>query len=141
MKRSLIIDGITSNQAFMFLPAEALFAELNAYHQDIIEYAYKSRVWITSPTTLMSMLTVVQTVIKNMERDKYAVIIQKELSALSLEFARYKERWDSLQRSIDRVSKDVKDVNVTTEKITSKFESINKVEIDKFITNKSDNNG
>ena len=141
IKNKYIIDGITSNQAFMFLPAEALFAELNAYHQDIIEYAYKSRVWITSPTTLMSMLTVVQTVIKNMERDKYAVIIQKELSALSLEFARYKERWDSLQRSIDRVSKDVKDVNVTTEKITSKFESINKVEIDKFITNKSDNNG
>lgn len=141
IRNKYIIDGITSNQAFMFLPAEALFAELNAYHQDIIEYAYKSRVWITSPTTLMSMLTVVQTVIKNMERDKYAVIIQKELSALSLEFARYKERWDSLQRSIDRVSKDVKDVNVTTEKITSKFESINKVEIDKFITNKSDNNG
>ena len=141
IKNKYIIDGITSNQAFMFLPAEALFAELNAYHQDIIEYAYKSRVWITSPTTLMSMLTVVQTVIKNMERDKYAVIIQKELSALSLEFARYKERWDSLQRSIDRVSKDVKDVNITTEKITSKFESINKVEIDKFITNKSDNNG
>ncbi len=141
IKNKYIIDGITSNQAFMFLPAEALFAELNAYHQDIIEYAYKSRVWITSPTTLMAMLTVVQTVIKNMERDKYAVIIQKELSALSLEFARYKERWDSLQRSIDRVSKDVKDVNVTTEKITSKFESINKVEIDKFITNKSDNNG
>ena len=141
IKNKYIIDGITSNQAFMFLPAEALFAELNAYHQDIIEYAYKSRVWITSPTTLMSMLTVVQTVIKNMERDKYAVIIQKELSALSLEFARYKERWDSLQRSIDRVSKDVKDVNVTTEKITSKFESINKVEIDKFITNKRDNNG
>lgn len=133
-----IIPGVTSDQAFMFLPAEALFAELNAYHQDIIEYAYKSRVWITSPTTLMSMLTVVQTVIKNMERDKYAVIIQKELQALSVEFGRYKERWDSLQKSIERVSKDVKEVNVTTEKISNKFESINKVEVDKFITNKDE---
>ena len=73
-----------------------------------------------------------------MERDKYAAVIQKELSALSVEFARYKERWDSLQKSIDRVSKDVKEVNVTTEKITNKFDSINKVEIDKFITNKKD---
>jgi len=136
IKNKYIIPGVTSNQAFMFLPAEALFAELNAYHQDIIEYAYKNRVWITSPTTLMSMLTVIQTVIKNMERDKYAAIIQRELQALSIEFARYKERWESLQRSIDRVSKDVKEVNVTTEKITNKFESINKVEIDKFITNK-----
>ena len=133
-----IIPGVTSDQAFMFLPAEALFAELNAYHQDIIEYAYKSRVWITSPTTLMSMLTIVQTVIKNMERDKYAVIIQKELQALSVEFGRYKERWDSLQKSIERVSKDVKEVNVTTEKISNKFESINKVEVDKFLTNKDE---
>ena len=138
IKNKYIIDGITSNQAFMFLPAEALFAELNAYHTDIIEYAYKNRVWITSPTTLMSMLTVVETVIKNMERDKYAVIIQKELSALSIEFSRYKERWDTLQRSIDKVSKDVKEVNVTTEKITNKFDSINKVEVDKFITTKKE---
>ena len=138
IKNKYIIDGVTSNQAFMFLPAEALFAELNAYHEDIIEYAYKNRVWIASPTTLMSILTVIQTVIKNMERDKYAAVIQKELSALSVEFARYKERWDSLQKSIDRVSKDVKEVNVTTEKITNKFDSINKVEIDKFITNKKD---
>jgi len=136
IKNKYIIPGVTSNQAFMFLPAEALFAELNAYHQDIIEYAYKNRVWITSPTTLMSMLTVVQTVIKNMERDKYAVIIGKELQALSVEFSRYKERWETLQRSIEKVSKDVKDVNVTTEKISNKFESINKVEVDKFITNK-----
>lgn len=138
IKDKYIIPGVTSDQAFMFLPAEALFAELNAYHQDIIEYAYKSRVWITSPTTLMSMLTVVQTVIKNMERDKYAVIIQKELQALSVEFSRYKERWDSLQKSIERVSKDVKEVNVTTEKISNKFESINKVEVDKFLTNKDE---
>lgn len=133
IKNKYIIPGVTSNQAFMFLPAEAVFAELNAYHQDIIEYAYKNRVWITSPTTLMSMLTVVQTVIKNMERDKYAVVIQKELQALSVEFSRYKERWDSLQKSIERVSKDVKEVNVTTEKISNKFESINKVEVDKFL--------
>jgi DNA recombination protein RmuC len=138
IKDKYIIANVTSNQAFMFLPAEAVFAELNAYHQDIIEYAYKNRIWITSPTTLMSMLTVVQTVIKNMERDKYAVIIQRELQALGVEFSRYKERWDSLQRSIEKVSKDVKDVNVTTEKITDKFESINKVEVDKFITNKSE---
>jgi len=133
-----IIPNVTSDQAFMFLPAEALFAELNAYHQDIIEYAYKKRVWIASPTTLIAMLTVVQSVIKNLERDKYAVIIQKELNLLSVEFSRYKERWESLSRSIDKVSKDVKDVNTTTEKITSKFEAINKVEVEKFIEKKDE---
>ena len=47
-----IVAGETANQAIMFLPAEAIFAELNAYHSDLIDYAYKKRVWITSPTTL-----------------------------------------------------------------------------------------
>ena len=60
-----IIEGVTSDQAIMFLPAEAIFAEINAYHQDIIEYAYRKKVWITSPTTLISTLTVIQMIIKN----------------------------------------------------------------------------
>ena len=127
-----IIEGETSNQAIMFLPAEAIFAELNAYHNDIIEYAYKKRVWITSPTTLMSTLTTIQVIIKNIERDKYAKVIGEELNKLSIEFSRYKERWDKLSRSIQTVSKDVEDIHTTTDKITKRFDSINKVEIDKI---------
>lgn len=125
-----IIEGITSDQAIMFLPAEAIFAELNAYHSDIIEYAYKKRVWITSPTTLMSTLTTIQVIIKNSERDKYAKIIRQELSKLSVEFSRYKERWDKLSRSIQTVSKDVEEIHTTTDKITKRFNSINGVEFD-----------
>ena len=125
-----IIEGVTSNQAIMFLPAEAIFAELNAYHSDIIEYAYKKRVWITSPTTLISTLTTIQVIIKNIERDKYAKIIGEELNKLSVEFSRYKERWDKLSRSIQTVSKDVEDIHTTTEKITKRFNSINSVELD-----------
>ena len=125
-----IIEGVTSNQAIMFLPAEAIFAELNAYHSDILEYAYKKRVWITSPTTLMSTLTTIQVIIKNIERDKYAKVIGEELNKLSVEFSRYKERWDKLSRSIQTVSKDVEEIHTTTNKITKRFDSINKVEID-----------
>ena len=124
-----IIPGVTSNQAIMFLPAEAIFAELNAYHEDIIEYAYKKRVWITSPTTLMSTLTTIEVIIKNQERDKYAKIIQEELQKLSVEFSRYRERWDKLSRSIETVNRDVADINTTTDKITKRFDSINRVDI------------
>lgn len=125
-----IIPGVTSDQAIMFLPAEAIFAELNAYHNDIIEYAYKKRVWITSPTTLMSTLTTIQVIIKNTERDKYTKVIQEELSKLSVEFSRYKDRWDKLSRSIQTVSRDVEDIHTTTDKITKRFNSINSVELD-----------
>ncbi len=124
-----IILGETADQAILFLPAEAIFAEVNAYHQDIINYAYKKRVWITSPTTLISTLTVIQMIIKNMERDKYTSIIHEELNKLGLEFARYKERWDKLARSIQVVNKDVENVSITTDKISKKFEIINKVEV------------
>ena len=131
-----IIPGETSNQAIMFLPAEAIFAEINAYHSDIIEYAYKKRVWITSPTTLISTLTVIQMIIKNIERDKYTKVIHEELNKLGIEFGRYKDRWDKLSRSIETVNKDIESFSITTDKISKKFASINKVEIDKLIEKK-----
>lgn len=125
-----IIPGVTSDQAILFLPAEAIFAELNAYHTELLEYAYKKRVWITSPTTLISTLTTIQIIMKNMERDKYAEIIHKELKLLDVEFSRYKERWDKLSRSIETVSHDIKDIHTTTDKITKRFQSINQVEME-----------
>ena len=127
-----IINGITSDQAIMFLPAEAIFAELNAYHQDIIEYAYKKRVWIASPTTLMSTLTTIQLVIKNIEKDKYTSVIHEELNKLGIDFKRYKERWDKLSRSIDAVSRDANDIHITTDKISKRFDAINNVEVTKI---------
>ena len=124
-----IIEGVTSRQAIMFLPAEAIFAEINAYHQDLVDYAYRRRVFITSPTTLISTLTVIQMIIKNMEKDKYTSIIHEELNKLGLEFARYKERWDKLSKSIQTVNKDVENVSITADKISKKFTSINQVDI------------
>ena len=124
-----IIPGVTTDQAILFLPAEAIFAEINAYHTELLEYAYKKRVWITSPTTLISTLTTIQVIIKNLERDKYAKVIHQELRLLSEEFKRYKDRWDKLYRSIETVSRDVKDIYTTTDKITKRFNSINQVEM------------
>ena len=124
-----IIPGVTSNQAIMFLPAEAIFSEINAYHSDLVEYAYKRHVWITSPTTLISTFTVIQVLLKNIERDKYTSIIHDELNKLGIEFSRYKERWDKLSRSIETVNKDVESIHVTTDKISKRFESISSVDI------------
>ena len=124
-----IIPGVTSDQAIMFLPAEALFAEINAYHTDLIEYAHKRRVWICSPTTLISTFTIIEVLLKNMERDKYASIIHDELNKLGIEFGRYKERWDKLSRSIETVNKDIENIHVTTDKISKRFDYISKVEL------------
>ena len=127
-----IIPDVTTNQAIMFLPAEAIFAEINAYHSDLIDYSYKKRVWIVSPTTLMSTLTVIQMIIKNIERDKYTTIIHEELNKLGVEFSRYKDRWNHLAKSIEAVNKDVQEVQITSDKISKKFDYISGVDIDKL---------
>jgi DNA recombination protein RmuC len=132
-----IVLGETTDQAIMFLPAEAIFAEINAYHEDLLKYAYAKKVWITSPTTLMSTLSIIEMILKNMERDKYAQVIHLELNKLSEEFAKYRLRWDKLTKSIDTVSKDVKDINITTDKITKRFDAINGVDIAKLTTNEN----
>ena len=124
-----IIPGITSDQAMMFIPAEAIFAEINAYHADIVEYAYKKRVWLVSPTTLISTLSMIMMIIQNIERDKYANIIHEELNKLGIEFSRFKDRFDKLSRSIQTVNKDVENFQITTDKIKKKFDSISNVEV------------
>ena len=133
IKTKYIVPGVTSREAIMFLPAEAIFAEINAYHSDLVKYSYQSKVWICGPTTLMSTLTIISMILKNMERDKYAKVIHDELNKLGVEFDRYKDRWDKLSRSIDTVSKDVKDIHTTTEKITKRFDAINSVNIGNVI--------
>ena len=125
-----IIKEETSDQAIMFLPAEAIFAEINAYHQDLIDYAYNKRVWITSPTTLISTLIVIEMILKNIERDKYTSIIHQELNKLGNDFRLYKERWDKLARSVKTVNNDIDQVYITTEKISKKFENISQVKIE-----------
>jgi len=124
-----IINGETTDQAIMFLPAEAIFAEINAYHHDLLNYAYKKRIWIVSPTTLISTLTVIQMVIKNMHRDKYAEVIHRELNALGVEFKRYKDRWDKLARSANTLNNDISDIHITTDKIAKRFDEINQGEV------------
>ena len=122
-----IIEGETAEQAIMFLPAEAIFAEINAYHSEIIEYSQRKKVWIVSPTTLMSVLTTLQVVMMNLERDKYAHVIQEELVKLGQEFERYQKRWNVLEKDIDKVHRDVKDITTTSNKISRRFGEISSV--------------
>ena len=132
-----IIPGETTDEAIMFLPAEALFAEINAYHPELLNFAYNKRVWIAGPTTLISTVSIISMILKNMERDKYAKVIHEELNKLSVEFSRYKDRWDKLARTVKSVNQSIDELHTTSEKITKRFDSINSVDLDK-LGNKED---
>ena len=119
-----ILPGYTSDQAIMFIPAEAVYAEIYAYHQDLVDFSLAKHVWIVSPTTLMATLTTLEVLDKDQQRSKYAVQIQDELQLLAKEFERYQQRWTKLVRNVEGISKDVKDVSITADKITRRFEEI-----------------
>ena len=123
-----VAERTISSQAILFLPAEAIFAHVTAYYSDLLDYAHQKHVSIASPTTLWSLLSTIQVVINNIETSKYAHIIQEELVKLSKDFSRYKDRWDKLASHVETVNKDIKDIHISTGKITTKFEQIAKVE-------------
>lgn len=132
IKNKYIIFNETGDQAFMFVPAEAIFAEISAYHEDLIEYATKNKVWLVSPTTLISTLSMIQMVVKNLERDRQAKVIVEELKKLGEEFKRYVERWDKLKRSIETVAKTADSVHTTSTKISKKFEHISEAKFNEI---------
>lgn len=124
-----LIDGETSDGAIMFIPAEAVFAEIHSHHADLVEFANKKRIWLTSPTTLMAILTTARAVLKDEATREQVHIIQAHLSALAADFSRFKIRFDNLAKHIDQVAGDVKQINTSAGKITQRFEKIEQVEI------------
>ncbi|MEW5903152.1 MAG: DNA recombination protein RmuC [Pseudomonadota bacterium] len=125
-----IIPDVTSDGAVMFIPAEAVFAEIHAHHPDLIEYAMQRRVWVVSPTTLMAVLNTARAVMKDVETRKQVHIIKDELGKLGKEFGRFDERMKKLADHIRQAHEDAKDVQITSEKISKRFTSIERVELD-----------
>ncbi len=125
-----IVEGETSDGAVMFLPAEAVFAEIHAYHPDLVDHAQKKRVWLTSPTTLMAVLNTARAVIRDSETRRMAHVIKDELSKLAKDFSRFDERMKKLATHIEQASRDVSDVRISSDKITKRFAQIERVELD-----------
>jgi DNA recombination protein RmuC len=124
-----IIPGETSDGAVMFLPAEAVFAEIHAHHRDLVEYAQARRVWIVSPTTMMAVLNTARAVLKDVETRKQIHIIKDELGKLGKEFSRFDERMKKLADHIRQANTDVEQVQITSRKITERFATIERAEL------------
>jgi DNA recombination protein RmuC len=125
-----IVEGETSDGAVMFLPAEAVFAEIHAYHPDLVEHSQKKRVWLTSPTTLMAVLNTARAVIRDSETRRMAHVIKDELGKLAKDFARFDERMKKLATHIEQASKDVGEVRISSDKISRRFQQIERVELE-----------
>ena len=125
-----IIANETSDGAVMFLPAEAVFAELHAYHPDVVDYAMQRRVWIVSPTTLMAVLNTARAVMKDVETRQQIHIIKDELGKLGKDFARFDDRMKKLADHIRQANQDVTEIHVSSRKISDRFQQIERVELE-----------
>ncbi len=129
ISQKYIIENETSDGAIMFIPAEAVFAEIHAHQPQLVEEANRARVWMVSPTTLMAVLTTARAVLKDTATRKQVHVIQEHLVNLAKDFERFRKRMDNLSKHIKQANKDVDEVHVTAGKISGRFEKIEKVEI------------
>lgn len=125
-----IIPGVTAEGAVMFIPAEAVFAEIHAWHPDLVQLAQEKRVWIVSPTTLMAVLTTARAVMRDVETRKEVHVIQEALRKLADEFKRFDVRMKKLADHIRLAHEDAQQVQTTSDKISRQFGRIEKVQLD-----------
>ena len=125
-----IIRGETADGAMMFIPAEAVFAEIQAHHMDLVQESHQQRVWMVSPTTFMAILNTARAVIKDEATREQVHIIQAHLGELAKDFSRFQDRMDKLSTHITQAKEDVDKVHISATKITRRFEKIESVELE-----------
>jgi DNA recombination protein RmuC len=128
-----IVAGVTADGAVMFLPAEAVFAEIHAYHRDLVDYAMSRRVWIVSPTTLMAVLNTARAVIKDVETRQQVGIIEQALIQLGKDFRRFDQRMAALARHISQAHDDAQDVQISSRKLTARFERLENADVSRML--------
>jgi len=124
-----IVPGETADSALMFLPSEAVYAELHANFPALVEESFRSRVWIVSPTTLMATLTTVRAVLKDVHLREQAHIIQGELRRLLDDVGRLDERVAKLQRHFEQATEDVRQIRISTEKVGKRAKRIEELQL------------
>jgi DNA recombination protein RmuC len=125
-----IIPGETAESALLFLPSEAVYAELHATFPHLVDEASRQRVWIVSPTTLMATLTTIRAVLRDVSMREQAHVIQKKVGELLGDVERLDERVGRLQKHFDQAVDDVRQIRISTDRVTKRASDIDSVELE-----------
>ncbi len=123
-----IVPGETAESALMFMPSEAVYAELHANLPQIVDQSYGYRVWIVSPTTLMATLNTVRAVLKDVHMREQAGLIQKEVLTMMEDLGRLDSRVENLEKHFSQAEKDLREIRTSASKITRRGERIGELE-------------
>ena len=124
-----IIAGSTAESACLFLPSEAVYAELHANLPDVIDASYKARVWIVSPTTMMATLNTVRAVLRDARLREQTAIIQSEMLKLIEDVSRLDTRVENLNKHFSQVQKDISEIQTSTSRISKRSYRITELEV------------
>ncbi len=124
-----IVPGETAESALMFLPSEAIYAELHANFPDVVEKSFRAKVWIVSPTTLMATLNTVRAVLKDARMREQAGVIQKEVRMLLDDISRLDDRVSALDKHFGQASEDIRQIRISTDKVVKRADRIETVQL------------
>ncbi len=111
-----IIEGETADGAMMFLPSEAIYAELHSNFTQVVREGFDARVWIVSPTTCMATLNTMRAILKDARMREQAGAIRRELALLYKDVDRLSERVGNLDRHFEQAAKDVAEIKISATK-------------------------
>jgi DNA recombination protein RmuC len=132
ISKKYIIKGETADQAIMFIPAEAIFAELHSKYPELINQAQEKHVWITSPTTLVYMSTLISVIALNVERDKSAKKMHDEVMKLIDDFRLFYTRFQKIKDNIQTLMKSTENAEKTLNRVNNKVAKIANVDFEKI---------
>ncbi|MCP1337757.1 DNA recombination protein RmuC [Futiania mangrovi] len=124
-----ILPGETADSALMFLPSEAVYAELHASFPDVVRKSYEARVWIVSPTTLMATLNTVRAILKDVHMREQAGAIQREIGLLFADVDRLQKRVDNLKGHFGQAEKDIREIEISSDKIVRRVTKIEEFDL------------
>lgn len=125
-----IIANETAEFAFMFIPAEAIFSFIHASLADVVKYSFEQKVYLVSPTTLMAYITAIKAIYMGQQRSEHMVEIQEELKKLAVEFERFEKRIQVVSNDNEKLYQDMKMISITANKIITRFQAIQDVDLD-----------
>ena len=126
-----VIVGETADAALMFLPSEAVYAELHGGFPDAVQESHRARVFIVSPTTLWATLNTIRAVLKDVEMREQAGLIQRHVHSLADDVGRLDERVAKLARHFGQATEDIRQIQISAQKVLRRAEQIDAVELDR----------
>lgn len=130
-----ILEGETADGALMFLPSEAVYAELHANFPDVVREGFAAKVWIVSPTTCMATLNTMRAVLKDARMREQAGAIRKELALLYQDVERLGGRVENLGRHFGQAAKDIEEIRISSEKASKRARRLDNFDFEELAQN------